>query len=78
MHRNLEELTSELIRLPRRERLEIARFLLFLDSHLSDSSDVSSAWETEITERVLAVENGTAEGIDYDRALKQIKNRFTR
>ncbi|MES9884431.1 MAG: addiction module protein, partial [Sedimenticola sp.] len=69
MHRNIEELTSELIGLPNRERLEIARFLLFLDNHSSDSSDVSSSWEKEITDRVQAVEDGTAIGIDYDKAL---------
>ncbi|MES9858643.1 MAG: addiction module protein [Sedimenticola sp.] len=76
MHRNIEELTSELIGLPNRERLEIARFLLFLDNHSSDSSDVSSSWEKEITDRVQAVEDGTAIGIDYDKALRKIENRF--
>ncbi|MEA3303422.1 MAG: addiction module protein [Pseudomonadota bacterium] len=76
MHRNIEELTSELIRLPKRERLEIVRFLLFLDNHSSDSSDVSSAWEDEITNRVQAVEDGAAIGIDYDNALRTIESRF--
>jgi len=76
MHRNIEELTSELIGLPKRERLEIVRFLLFLDNHSSDSNDVSSAWEREITSRVQAVEDGTAIGIDYDNALRKIENRF--
>ena len=76
MHRNIEELTSELIGLPKRERLEIVRFLLFLDNHSSDSSDVSSAWEKEITNRVQAVEDGTAINIDYDYALRKIENRI--
>ena len=76
MHRNIEELTSELIGLPKRERLEIVRFLLFLDNHSSDSSDVSSAWEEEITNRVQAVEDGAAIGIDYDNALRKNENRF--
>ena len=77
MHRNIEELTSELIGLPKRERLEIARFLLFLDNHSSDASDVSSAWEKEITNRVQSVEDDTAIGIDYEKALRNIKNHFT-
>ena len=76
MHRNIEEITSELIGLPKRERLEIVRFLLFLDNHSSDCSDVSSAWEKEIMNRVQAVEDGTAIGIDYDNALRKIENRF--
>ncbi len=45
MQKKLEEITSELIRLPKRERLEKVRFPLFLDNHSSDSSDVNSAWE---------------------------------
>ena len=76
MQRNIEELTLELIRLPKRERLEIARFLLFLDNRSSDSSDISSAWEQEVTDRVHAVEDGTAIGIVYEKAKKQIENRF--
>ena len=76
MQRNIEELTTELIRLPKRERLEIARFLLFLDNHSSDSSDVGSAWEKEIADRVNAIDDETAVGIDYDSALSQIENRF--
>jgi len=77
MQRSIEEIASELIQLPKRERLEIARFLLFLDNRSFDSSDVSSDWEQEITDRVRAVEDGTAIGIDYEKAKKQIESRFT-
>lgn len=77
MQITIEELTSELIQLPKRERLEIARFLLFLDNHPPDTSDVCSSWETEIKDRVRAVDDGTAVGIDYDDALKQIRARLT-
>ena len=76
MQRSIEEIVSELIRLPKRERLEIARFLLFLDNRSSDSSDVNANWEKEIADRVQAVEAGTTIGIDYDKAKKQIENRF--
>ena len=77
MQRNIEELTSELIRLPKRDRLEIARFILFLDSQPSNPADVSSSWEAEILDRVRAVEDGTAVGIEYDKALMQLEARFT-
>ena len=77
MRRNIQELTSELIRLPKRDRLEIARFILFLDSQPSNPADVSSSWEAEILDRVRAVEDGTAVGIEYDKALKQLEARFT-
>jgi hypothetical protein len=79
MKRNIEDLTTELIRLPKRERLEIVRFLLFLDNRSLDSEDVDidSAWEQEIRDRIRAVDNGTAIGIDYDQAMQTIEKRFT-
>lgn len=82
MERRLEDLTTELIRLPKRDRLEIVRFLLFLDDRSLDSDDLNSAdftsdWEKEITDRVRAVENGTAKGVDYDEAMLRLEKRFS-
>ena len=77
MQKSIEQLTSELIELSKNERLEIARFLLFLDNHSPDDTDSDSIWKKEISDRVHAVEIGTAIGIDYDKALKKIKTRFT-
>ena len=76
MHRNIEQITSELIELPKRERLEIVRFLLFLNDHQSDAKDVESSWDDEITRRVKSVENGTAQGMDFNQALEDIAKRF--
>ncbi len=76
MPRNIEELTVELLSLPKRERLEIVRFLLFLDNRSPDSEGVDAAWKKEITDRVRAVEEGTAIGIDYDEAMRKIEKRF--
>lgn len=73
MKRNIEDLTAELIRLPKSERLEIVRFLLFLDNRSLDSAEVDSAWEQEITDRIGAVDGGTAIGIDYDQAMQTIE-----
>lgn len=77
MPQNIEHLTTELIGLPKKERLEIVRFLLFLDSRSSNSDDIDSAWEKEISERVCSVDNGTAIGIDYDEAMQKIERRFS-
>jgi len=71
MQLTIENLTTELIRLPKRERLEIVRFILFLDNRSLDSDDIDSAWEKEITNRVRAVDEGTAIGIDYDKAMQK-------
>jgi len=76
MQRNIEKLTTELIGLPKRERLEIVRFLLFLDNRSSDPDGIDSAWEKEIADRICAVDEGTAIGIDYDKAIQKIEKRF--
>jgi hypothetical protein len=76
MQLKIEDITAELIRLPKQDRLEIVRFLLFLDNRPSDADDVESAWEKEISDRVLAVKDGTAVGIDYDEAMRKIDERF--
>jgi len=77
MQQKIEDITTELVRLPKRERLEIVRFLLFLDNRCSYSDDIDSTWEKEITDRVRAVDDGTAIGIDYDDAIKKIEKRFS-
>ncbi|VFM95581.1 MAG: Putative addiction module component [Candidatus Kentron sp. G] len=77
MQRDIEALTTELIGLPKRERLEIVRFLLFLDNRSPDSDDIESVWEKEITDRVRAVDSKTAMGLGYDAAMEEIEKRFT-
>lgn len=76
MQNSIETITSELIKLPRKERLEIVRFLLFLDNCQNISEDVDQIWEKEISERVRAVENGTAEYMDFDTAMDTINHRY--
>ena len=72
---DIEELTKNIINLPKKERLEIARFILFLDNR-SIETDVDSVWENEIIERAKAVEDGTAKGIEFSKAMKSIEGRF--
>ncbi len=78
MRQNIEKLTTELIGLSKRERMEIVKFLLFLDDRSLDFDDTDSAWEKEITDRVRSIDEGTAVGIDYDKAMQKIENRFIR
>jgi hypothetical protein len=63
MKKTVEDITAELSRLSREDRLEIAHFLLSLDDGLDP--ETASSWDDEITERVKAVEEGRARGIDY-------------
>ena len=74
MEKTVEDITAELSRLSRKDRLEIARFLLFLDD--GDAPEVAASWGDEITERVKAVEEGRARGMDYDEAMAKIESRF--
>ncbi|MBU0464889.1 MAG: addiction module protein [Proteobacteria bacterium] len=75
MQPNIEEITKNLFSLSKKERLEIARFILFLDNQFLDI-DVESVWENEIIDRARAVDEGTAIGIDFNKALKKIEKRF--
>jgi len=77
MQQKLEALTTELISLPKIERLEIVRFLLFLDNRPSDSTNVDQVWDKEIENRVHAVDNGKAIGIDYKEAMQKIEQQYT-
>ncbi|MBC8440678.1 MAG: addiction module protein [Deltaproteobacteria bacterium] len=75
MQPNIEEITKNLFSLSKKERLEIARFILFLDTQSLDI-DVDSVWENEIIDRARAVDEGTAIGIDFNKALKKIEKRL--
>jgi hypothetical protein len=81
MSPTIESLTTELIRLPKQERLEIVRFLLFLDSYSIKKSEkthnIDVVWDSEIAERVRAVDNGIATGLDFDEVMQDIERRFT-
>ena len=46
-------------------------------AHSEDSKDIESSWEKEIADRVRAVDEGRAVGIDFDEAMKKIEERFT-
>jgi hypothetical protein len=75
MNANIEQITKSIINLSKKERLEIARLILFLDNQTSDSN-ADSLWEKEITDRVRSVEEGVAVGVDYHQAIAEIDTRF--
>jgi hypothetical protein len=75
MPTTIEQITKSIINLSNKERLEIARMILFLDNQSSDV-DTDPDWEKEILERVNAIEQGTAIGLDYNKAIDEIKIRL--
>jgi len=77
MKPNVEHITSELLKLSNKERLEIVKFLLFLDNRNSDSENIETEWENEIFERINAIDDGTATGVEYTEAVDRINKHLS-
>ena len=61
MAASIEEITKEVIELPRHHRLALVRLLLDLDQP-GTSDDIERAWDEEIRARVKAIDEGRATG----------------
>jgi hypothetical protein len=62
MAAGIEEITKDIVELPRHQRLTLARLLLDLDRP-GTSDEIENAWDEEIRARVKAVDEGRAVGI---------------
>lgn len=74
MQQNIERLTTELIGLPKRERLEIVRFLLFLDNR--SSMMLIPHGKKKSRTGFVPLMREQRSGIDYDEAMQKIEKRF--
>ena len=75
MNRVMEDVARDATQLPRQQRLALARFLLELDAAPSTES-VDNDWDTEIRDRVQAVQSGQAKALPYAEVLARIDQRF--
>jgi putative addiction module component (TIGR02574 family) len=75
MAASIEEITKEVVELPRHQRLALVRLLLDLDQP-GPNADVDNAWDEEIRARVKAVDEGRAVGIPYEQIKKEMADRF--
>jgi putative addiction module component (TIGR02574 family) len=75
MAASIEELTKEVVDLPRHQRLALVRLLLDLDQP-GTSDEIEQAWDEEIRARVKAVDEGRATGIPYEQIKKEMAGRF--
>jgi hypothetical protein len=66
MASGIEEITKEIVELPRHQRLALVRLLLDLDRR-GTSGATESAWDEGIRARVKAVDEGRAVGIPYEQ-----------
>ena len=59
MAAGIEEITKEVVELPRHQRLALVRLLLDLDRP-GTSDEIESAWDEEIRARIKTVDDGRA------------------
>lgn len=72
---SIEEITKEVVELPRHQRLALVRLLLDLDQP-GTSDDVEQAWDEETRARVKAIDEGRATGIPYEHIKREMAERF--
>jgi len=77
MATSIEEITKEVVDLPRHQRLALVRLLLDLDRP-GDSEEIDAAWDEEIRARVKAVDEGRVAGVPYDQIKQEMAERFSR
>jgi putative addiction module component (TIGR02574 family) len=75
MAASIEEITKEVVDLPRHQRLALVRLLLDLDQP-GTSDEIEQAWDEEIRARVTAVDEGRATGIPYQQIKREMAGRF--
>jgi putative addiction module component (TIGR02574 family) len=75
MAASIEEITKEVVDLPRHQRLALVRLLLDLDQP-GTSDEVEQVWDDEIRARVKAIDEGRATGIPYEQIKKDMAGRF--
>lgn len=75
MAASVEEITKEVVELPRHQRLALVRLLLDLDQP-GTSEEIEQAWDEEIRARVKAVDEGRANGIPYEQIRNEMAGRF--
>ena len=72
---SLEEITKEVVELPRHQRLALVRLLLDLDQP-GTTDEIEQAWDEEIRARVKAVDEGRANGVPYEQIKNEMAGRF--
>jgi hypothetical protein len=74
MPKALEEVTKEAMDLPPRERLALASFLLE-STHAASDPDAEIAWDTEIRNRIRAVDDGHVTSVAYTDVMQEAERR---
>ena len=75
MAKTLERIAREVATMTRQERLTPVRLSLDLDQPVN-GDEIARAWDSEISARVKAVDEGRASGVPYDRIKKEVADRL--
>ena len=75
MAANIEEISREIVELPKHQQLALLKLLLDLDRSYADQG-TEGAWDEEIRARVKAVDEGRAVGIPYEQVREEMARRF--
>ncbi len=74
MGSSAKRLLNDALQLPEKDRGELAaRLLESLDDVTEDPAEVRRAWELELERRVREVQDGTAELVDGDEFLHELR-----
>jgi hypothetical protein len=75
MPKALEELAKAAMDLPPRQRLELASLLLESADAISDP-DAEAAWDSEIRDRIRAIDEGRATSVAYEDVMREAQRRL--
>ena len=73
----IEQIATDLAKLPREERLLLVRLLLDADRP-NNVAEIDKAWDDEIRARALAVGDGQAQSISHQDLKREMTDRFRR
>ena len=71
----LEQVTKEAMDLPPRQKLALAEFLLESAEGPADP-DAEAAWDSELGERIRAVDEGRVAGVAYEDVMRAVERRL--
>ena len=75
MSKPLEEVVKEALDLPPNQKLALAGFLLE-SADLPSDPEAESAWDSEIRDRIRAVDEGRVVGVAYEDVMRKAEKRL--
>ena len=72
----LEQITKDAMDLPQKQRIALAGLLLETADEAMDS-EAEAAWESELGDRIRAIDEGRVTGVAYQDVMKEATRRLT-